>query len=84
VGSPLNGSIEVAGPERFSFDEFIRRDLSARNDPREVTADPKARYFGAELSDTSLVPLGEAQLGEMRFSDWLNLSTSAAKAASVP
>ena len=82
VGKPLQGTIEIAGPERFSFDEFIRRGLSARNDPREVIADPKARYFGAELSENSLVPMGDAQLGEIRFSDWLNLSTAAAKAVS--
>ena len=83
VGKPLQGTIEIAGPERFSFDEFIRRGLSARNDSREVIADPKARYFAAELSENSLVPIGDAQLGETRFSDWLNLSTAAAtKAAS--
>jgi hypothetical protein len=65
----------VAGPERFGFDEFIRRGLSARNDPREVIADPGARYFGALLSENSLVPIGEAQLGETSFEDWLKPST---------
>ena len=75
VGSPLNGTVEVAGPERFGFDEFIRRGLSARNDPREVIADPGARYFGALLSENSLVPIGEAQLGETSFEDWLKQST---------
>ena len=71
AGPPLNGTVEIAGPERFAFDEFIRRGLSARNDPREVIADPEARYFGALLSENSLVPIGEAQLGEMSFEDWL-------------
>jgi len=71
VGEPLNGFIEVAGPERFRFDEFIRRGLSARNDSRKVITDPQARYFGAQLSDNSLVPTGDAQLGETRFADWL-------------
>jgi len=71
VGQPLNGTIEVAGPERFRFDEFIRQSLKARNDPREVIADPQAPYFGAELSESSLVPTGEAQLGKTRFEDWL-------------
>ena len=48
VGAPVNGTVEVAGPEQFRLDELIRRGLGARNDPREVIADPHARYFGAE------------------------------------
>ena len=78
AGSPLNGTVEVAGPERFGFDEFIRRGLSARNDQREVIADPAARYFGALLSEYSLVPVGKAQLGEIRYEDWLKQSTNQA------
>lgn len=66
-GPPRNGVVEVAGPEQFRFDEFIRLGLSARHDPREVVADPPARYFGAELSERSLVPGGDARLGEIRF-----------------
>lgn len=76
VGTPLNGTIEIAGPERTRFDEFIRRGLSARHDPREVIADTHARYFGSELSETSLVPGDHAQLGETRFEDWLRSATS--------
>ncbi len=72
VDKPLNGSIEIAGPERFRFDEFIRRSLKARNDQREVVADPRARYFGAELTEKSLVPTGEAQLGKTGFEEWLS------------
>jgi uncharacterized protein YbjT (DUF2867 family) len=71
VGSPVNGVVEVAGPEQFRLDELIRRGLSARNDPREVIADPRARYFGAELSERTLVPGDHARLGETRFEDWL-------------
>jgi uncharacterized protein YbjT (DUF2867 family) len=76
MGSPLNGIVEIAGPEQFRFDEVIRKGLSARKDPREVIADPHARYFGTELSERSLVPDGDAQLGETRFEDWLNRSAS--------
>lgn len=76
TGFPLNGTVEVAGPERFHFDELIRRGLAARNDPREVVTDPRARYFGAELSELSLVPGNGAQLGETRFDDWLSRSAS--------
>jgi hypothetical protein len=66
----------VAGPEQFRFDELIRLGLSARNDPREVIADSHARYFGTELSERSLVPVDDAQLGETRFEDWLGQSAS--------
>ena len=76
TGSPLNGTLEIAGPEQFRFDELIRQALSARNDPRKVIADPKAKYFGAELTERSLVPGGDAQLGETRFEDWLSRPTS--------
>ena len=88
ISSPLNGSIEIAGPEQFRFDELIRQRLSGLNDPREVIADPNARYFGAEMSEDSLVPIGEAQLGETRFENWLKtdgdigrIGASAAKSA---
>jgi uncharacterized protein YbjT (DUF2867 family) len=74
VGAPLNGILEVGGPQQFRFDEFIRLGLSARHDPREVVADPEARYFSAELSERSLVPGADARLGEIRFEDWLRQS----------
>jgi len=76
VGAPLNGMVEVAGPQRFRFDEFIRQGLRARNDPREVVVDPNARYFGARLSELTLVASGEARLGEIRFEDWLSPAMS--------
>jgi uncharacterized protein YbjT (DUF2867 family) len=72
VGPPLNGMVEVAGPEQFRLDTFVRRGLAARNDPREVVADPKARYFGAELGERSLVPGESARLAETHFEDWLS------------
>ena len=85
MASPLNGIIEIGGPEKFRFDEFIRRGLNARKDPREVIADPHALYFGTELSERSLVPGDGALLGETRFEDWLSRSAyqpAAAAAAS--
>jgi uncharacterized protein YbjT (DUF2867 family) len=75
-GSPLNGMVELGGPEQFRFDDFIRRGLSARKDPREVVADPHARYFGTELSERSLVPEKDALLGESRFEEWLTRPAS--------
>ena len=74
MGPPLNGIVEIGGPEQFRFDELIRLGLGARNDPREVIADPHARYFGTELSEYSLVPGSDALLGEIRFEDWLSKS----------
>jgi len=76
TSSPLNGAIEIAGPEVFRFNELVRQRLSADNDPREVVADPEARYFGTELSERSIVPGDSAQLGETRFEDWLSKSAS--------
>jgi uncharacterized protein YbjT (DUF2867 family) len=76
TASPLNGIVEVAGPKQFRFDELIRLGLSARKDPREVIADPHARYFGTELGERSLVPNDDAQLGETRFEDWLSQPAS--------
>jgi uncharacterized protein YbjT (DUF2867 family) len=71
VEPPLNGTVDVAGPERFRFDELVRKALRARRDPREVVADASAQYFGATPSENTLVPLGNARLGELRFEDWL-------------
>lgn len=76
----LNSTFEIAGPTAVRFDELIRQRLTALNDPREVVADPHARYFGAEVSERSIVPGDNAQLGETRFEDWLGLSTNQAAA----
>ncbi|HET6975977.1 MAG TPA: SDR family oxidoreductase [Pyrinomonadaceae bacterium] len=81
VEAPVNGTVEIAGPEQFRFDDFVRRGLSARNDPREVVIDPEARYFGAVLAERTLVPAGEAQLGPTNYNDWLARSTAVAAAA---
>jgi uncharacterized protein YbjT (DUF2867 family) len=70
VGTPTNGRIDVAGPERARMDEFYRDTREVRNDPREVVTDPQARYFGIELEEGTLVPAGEAALGEIRYADW--------------
>jgi len=71
VGTPLNGIVELAGPERFRLDELVRRILAARHDPREVVADPHARYLGAALGERALVPGDDVRLGKTRFEDWL-------------
>ena len=70
AGAPVNGPKETGGPERFRMDEFFRDALAGWSDSREVVADPRARYFGTELSERSLVPGDDAILGEIRYRDW--------------
>jgi uncharacterized protein YbjT (DUF2867 family) len=72
LAEPSNGTIEIAGPEPIGMDEFARRFLSSTRDPRKVTTDAHAQYFGAELNDQSLVPGGDARLGPTHFADWLS------------
>jgi uncharacterized protein YbjT (DUF2867 family) len=71
--APTNGMIELAGPERFSLDELVRRYLQAKCDLRSVVADVHARYFGAELNDKSLTPGDNPHIGATSFDTWLSL-----------
>ena len=71
LGSPLNGTIEIAGPERLPMNVLITRYLEFKKDPRKVVADPAAGYFGARLEDGSLVPNVKPRLGRIRLDDWL-------------
>ena len=71
AGRPVGGIVEVAGPRPYRFDELVRYGLSTHDDPRHVVADPDARYFGTTLTDDSLLPGENAQLGETRFEDWV-------------
>jgi len=72
VGTPVNGMVEIAGPETFRLDELILQELTARRDSREVVADPHARYFGGIPNERTLVPGDGALLGEIRFQEWLD------------
>ena len=74
LGAPVNGTIEIAGPERLRLDELIRRFLSAKQDARQVVADVHARYFGIDLNDQSLTPGDNPRIGPTRFEDWLSRS----------
>ncbi len=71
VGPPVNGIVEIGGPEELRVDELVLRHLASLKDPREVIADPNARYSGAKLSEKTLVPGNNARLGETRFETWL-------------
>jgi uncharacterized protein YbjT (DUF2867 family) len=75
MSSPVNGTVEIGGPEQFRLDELVRRDLAARKDSRDVISDPHALYYGIQVSEKSLVPDNDARLGETRFDDWLRQTT---------
>jgi len=72
VSPPANNTVELAGPERFRLDELIQQYLASIQDPREVTTDPDARYFGAKLDELSLTPTDNPRIGPMRFERWLD------------
>jgi uncharacterized protein YbjT (DUF2867 family) len=78
LAAPRNGIVEVAGPERAPFNEFVARYLKAVGDPREVVRDPEARYYGGRVEERSLVPLGDARLGRIGFDEWLRRSPARA------
>jgi len=73
---PLNGTVELAGPEPIRMDELVRRFLIANRDAREVITDPEARYFGTPVNDQSLTPGDSPRIGPTRFADWLGRSIS--------
>ena len=84
LGAPVNGTIEIAGPDRMPIDECVRRFLSATNDPRNVIADAHAGYFGIAVNDQSLTPGDNPRIGAIRFEDWLDRMASQRQAASRP
>jgi len=71
LAAPVNGTVEIAGPEAMPLDELVRRFLRATQDPRKVVPDIHARYYGGILSDRSLTPGEKPWLGAIRFEDWL-------------
>jgi uncharacterized protein YbjT (DUF2867 family) len=74
VGPPVNGTVEIGGPQQFRLDELVRRRLASLKDSREVIADPKALYSGARLGERTLVPGENARLGETTFETWITKS----------
>ncbi len=84
VGPPVNGIVEIGGPQQFRMDELVRRRLASLKDSREVIADPTARYSGAKISERTLVPGDNARLGETRFETWLTLPAAQFPSAPQP
>ena len=79
VGAPRNAMVEIGGPEQFRLDELVRRTLQVRDDSRGVVADDSARYFGARLSERTLVPDEGALLGATHYEDWLRDAIAAGR-----
>jgi uncharacterized protein YbjT (DUF2867 family) len=78
VGKPLNGMVEIAGPESIRMDELVRRYLTANRDTRTVMTDPNARYYGVEVNDQSLTPGDKPRIGPTRFDTWMGRMVSQA------
>jgi uncharacterized protein YbjT (DUF2867 family) len=74
VGQPINGTVEIGGPERSHLDEVVREGLAASKDRLEVVADPHGRYYGIKVKERTLAPGNDARLGETRFETWLTQS----------
>lgn len=70
LGDPINGKVEIAGPERFEMYEIIQRYLQHANDPRKVIANGRPEYYGGEIDKDALVPAGQAELGSINFEKW--------------
>jgi uncharacterized protein YbjT (DUF2867 family) len=74
--APVNGTVELGGPERFPLDELVRHYLTATNDARPVVTDAHAPYYGIQVDEGALIPGDNARIGATRFADWLSQSTS--------
>jgi uncharacterized protein YbjT (DUF2867 family) len=72
TGPPINGTVEIGGPEQFRLDDLARLTLAARKDPRKVISDPNGRYYGIHVSEKSLIPDANARLGQIHFQTWLS------------
>lgn len=75
MGSPVNGHVEIAGPERFAMYEIVERYLQHTSDPRKVVSNGKPEYFGGEITHSALVPAGKAELGSINFEKWFSTQT---------
>src|SRR5256886_15728141 len=80
LGQPVNGMIEIAGPDQIRQDELVRQFLTATGDPRNVVTDANAGYYGIAVNDQSLVPGDNPRLGTTRFEEWLSRTTPKKKA----
>lgn len=84
VGEPVNGIVEIAGPEQIPQDDFVRQWLNAAGDARQIITDEHARYYGLEVDDRSLVPDRSPRVGSIRFSEWLRQNVPQQKPDAMP
>lgn len=70
---PINGTIEIGGPEKIGMDQFAKKYMDMKHDERKVIADPHALYFGTVITDQSLVPGDDASFGSMTYDDWIRI-----------
>ena len=71
LAAPVNGTVEVAGPDTFHMDEIVGRVLAYDKSPRKVVCDPEALYYSLKLTNQSLVPGPNPHLGSTKFDWWL-------------
>lgn len=76
LSNPINGITDIAGPDVFGLNEFVRIGFAARNDPRNVVTDETAGYFGAPIGESTLVPTGDADIGSTSLADWLSVAAN--------
>ena len=81
LAEPLNGTVDLAGPEPIRQDDLVRRFLNATGDPRTVITDPQALYYGNAVNDQSLTPGDNPRLGSTGFEDWLSHNAEPVAAA---
>jgi uncharacterized protein YbjT (DUF2867 family) len=81
VGKPVQGYVELGGPELFRLDELVRLLLKAKHDPRQVTTDVNAAYYGAVVNDQSLIPSDKPMIGPTRYEEWLDTTLEKGKVA---
>ncbi len=84
LGQPVNGMIEIAGPQIFAFDQCVRKVLDYDRDSRKVIGDRDALYYGARLEEDSLLPGASARLGSTTLDWWLAHVPAPRKLAKVP
>lgn len=69
--APVNGIVDIGGPEKMGFDQLARILIERRGDDTAIVVDPAATYFGTPVGQDSLVTGRGALIVETTFRDWL-------------
>lgn len=73
LNDPINGIIEIGGPEKLGMNQFAQIYLDMKQDKTKIVADPQALYFGTVIDDHSLVPEDDAKKGSIQYEDWIHI-----------